>query len=525
MNTNHDELEARVKRHLVDHLGRVDPIESGLEVTMNRGAQLRRRRQWLMVGGGVAAVVVGIVGAVALAAAFRGGDTEEVATEPAPALATVALDWFAIEGTLGWSQRTVTAPDGTFYALSTVPGRRALGPDSFEPAIYVSDDGAVWDFVPLDQDIYANDMAVRDDVIYLIGTAPGTFARGEVIATVSSTDDLGGSWDVTELPLAAAPPAELDVNWVWATTKIAASSESVVAVVTTNFDVDVRSLVPRDALGDTRDVQVTGTGVDIIDWSIFEQLDEQCGRLDPGDAELPEECDAFFSGDESMAVVDSFTWEELGVDASNAPAFTEVFVSDDGATFDPVASPFTPGQDLAGLYAVGADFYAFEHSGASWRSDDGRAWEPIGDLPFTNWVAGMGDVDGVPVIAGGANGRTVVAWGTPDGGWERVDLDPILDDFGVPETERWLQSASVGPLGAVVAIQSWDEQTGVNDTLLVRGSAPDQWEVVPLAGLLPTTQDGFSQWVMVGDDEVLVQFSFWNQAGQQSIELIGTPAE
>ena len=46
--------------------------------------------------------------------------------------------------------------------------------------------------------------------------------------------------------------------------------------------------------------------------------------------------------------------------------------------FDAVASPFTPGQDLAGLHAVAGDFFAFEHTGAAWRSEDGRLFTANG---------------------------------------------------------------------------------------------------------------------------------------------------
>ena len=504
---------------------------------------MRSRRQWLMVGGSIAAVVIGVLGTVAIAGALRDrtsdAPADAVASNEPTGAALTDLDWYAVQGTVGPVRSMHAAADGTVYALSTMPGGRNIGPP--EPAIYASGDGADWDVLPIAPDIYAGDMAVRGDHLYLIGTAPANAALGgDVAVNISATDDFGRSWEITELPIEAKPPDGLAVHWYHADTEIAAGAGGVLAVVATSFEVDLRSLVPADLVGPGRDVVPSPTGVDIIDFQLVEEMFMRCEGFDIAEVEpgvpvttvapgaLPDnpdgepaeiDCQALLEQGEMAGVVDSLTWDELGLDASQQPRFTEAFFSVDGTTFEPVDVDFSPGQPLAGLYAAGDRFFAAEQNGVLWESPDGRSWSQVDDVPAMTWVQSIQAVGDDVVLIGDARNRPVVAWAA-DGSWNTADLDPLLDEYGLGQ-ERWVSAAGAGALGAVLVVQSWSEGAIGPESVIVVGRSPDEWDILPVEGLLPDGNEMFASWVFVGDESVLVSYTGFDGRGSQAVQLVG----
>ncbi len=497
-------------------------------------AQRARRRRLLAFWGTLAAVLVGGLGVFGLlslvdddgtteprdAAPGTTGQVAEVAADP------VELEWHAIPGTLGFSERLFASADGTFYALSTAPGRNATWPAP--RALYTSVDGENWDANVLADDVTASDMAVRNGIAYLIGTAPSFNAvDGQQDAMISTSGDGGLSWKSTVLPLPAATvPGGVDA-WTHTTMKIAASEAAVVAIVQRVTEFDYWSLVPQGLLEvGNRGVEPTATGVDIVDYQIFEDMQRACEEaggnfeFEEGDAaDMPEPCRLLMEGELRPSVIGSFTWEELGLPEGVAPTTSQVFVSSDGVEFDQVDGPFAAGQ-LSALHSFGNGFLAsewdFQGRMTMWESPDGRVWERFDDVAF-DWVAAAGTFAGDRVLIGGNRGGPAIAWETADG-WVDVDLDAAV---GLPR-QGWINAAAVGPLGVVAVINSFDELRETESVSVLHGSAPDDWELIEMDDIVGG--QGFTDWVVVGPDHVLlryVQFDGGQRPG--NLQVIGIP--
>lgn len=510
-----------------------------------------RRIGWI-VGGALAATLIGVGGVLGLLA-LVGGDEDpggSIASGPTtqdggtaavggggadapPPADPASLEWYAVDGTLGFVERIALAPDGTMYALSTAPGR---GLNVWPPpkAIYQSVDGEAWDFAVLADDISGADMALLGDTIYLIGTAPsigGGFDEVPVIVVNSSTDG-GVSWDQQSLPTVAAPPAVPTDGWTDTSMHIAASSGGMVAVVQTNFWIDYWSLVPQELLNEFNDVVATETGVDIVDYSIFNQLEEECAAAGgfgggSGDGfgeeeEVPEPCRRLMEGDVEPAVVESLTWEDLGVEGGQ-PSFSEIFVSSDGAQWEAIESPFDPTERLAQLYSTGSGYIAAQWGrfggNRIWLSPDGRTWEKAADFPALDWVAAAGSVGGDAVVLGSSQGQPVAVWADgPD--WETLNISSQLEELPVGR-QMWLSAGAVGPMGVVAILHSEGEGVGPAGPTLLHGTAPDMWNQIPLDGLVGQGF-GYSDWAVVGPSQILARYVESGPQGEINLQLIGT---
>jgi hypothetical protein len=496
------------------------------------------RRIALVLGGALVATLIGVGGVLAVVNLAGGDDPEAGAGDAqgalgpdadAPIVALPAdLEWYAVDGTLGFVNRIAGASDGSFYALSTAPGRNFDWPPT--QAIYHTVDGEAWDFAILADDIGSSDMAVLGDTLYLIGTAPGFGGSGDAPAVVvSASSDAGVTWDQQSLPIEAQPPVGAgDVGWTESSMHVAASSSGLVAVVQTNFWVDFRRLVPPEALGDGSDVQPTETGVNVIDYSLFEQLQRECDeaggfRDDLDVEEMPEPCRQLFTGDIEGAVVATFTWEELGLEGGQ-PVFSEVFFSEDGETWEPVASPFRAGRTLASLHATSQGFIGTQWGDVGghevWVSPDGRTWEAAEGLPAFDWIVGAGTVGGRDVILGSALGHAVAAWSDGFGAWQEVDVATAIDAPIAGQT--WMSAGAVGPLGVVAVLQSDGGAGNAGGPGLIHGTGPEDWAWVPLDGLI-SQQFGFSDWVAVGRDQILARFVESGAQQPVNLQLIGLP--
>jgi len=500
-----------------------------------------KRIGWV-IGGALIATLLGVGGVLGVLALIGDdsapGDTvspgasgdPSVASDAPPAVAPDDLEWFAIDGTLGFVQRIATASDGSVYALSTAPG---AGFDVWPPvrAIYHTVDGEAWDFAILAEDISGSDMAISGDTIYLIGTAPGLGGFGDPpVVVINSSNDGGATWEQQSLPTVATPPEVPTEGWTDTSMHVAASSNGLVAVVQTNFWIDYWSLVPQEFLTEFNDIVATETGVDIVDYSIFNQLEEECAAAggfgdefgEEAAEDMPEPCRQLMEGDLEPEVVNSLTWEDLGVDGGQ-PSFSEIFVSPDGVVWEAVDSPLDPTQRLGGLFSTGRGYIATQWGrfGGNnlWISDDGRTWEPAEGFPALDWVAAAGSVGGHDVVLGSQLGKAVALWSDGAGSWESVDIAAQVEE--VPGGQNtWLSAGAVGPLGVVAVIQS-EGEGGPGTPGLLHGTARDEWSWIPLGDLVGQGW-GYSDWVAVGTDYVLARYVEEGRQGPINLQLIGT---
>ena len=511
-----------------------------------------RRRKMFVFGGAAVAVIVGFVGLYALLSLVAGGLTTDSTTAnnanqqfpaitgadpgaPPPVVVDVRpigttdeLEWYAIESPLGQAQRVFASETGAFYALSTVPGQNINWPPP--KAIYKSGDGENWEIISLDNSISANDMAVSGNAIYLIGTAPGAgnFDIQAPEIMVSASADGGTSWSQALLPTVAAPPDGAPVQWSNVRTRIAASNDAVVAVAQSQFFLDYRLLVPAEFGGDF-DYRPTADGIAVTDWQIIEQIEMTCEQELRANGEdmdaVSEECKALFNGDETIASVGFVTWEEMGLVDGGQPLFSEMFVSADGQNFEAVESPFTAGDDLAGLYAVEDGFIGvgrknLEFGGLTlFRSSDGRTWQEADGLPQFDWITNVGSIGGRAVVTGQGIQNSMMAWENEAGGWDIVDFDSVLGPVAA-NSGRWLASAGVGPMGVVAVFQSFDERTGRELADVAIGTSPQDWSLIPIDEITGMS-GGYSNWVAVGPNQILIRYDVFNQFQQVSLQVMG----
>ena len=515
-----------------------------------------KRRKMMMFGGATAAVLVGFVGLYALLnwvaggltgtddppQATRNGEGSTVAVDPgggvvapapAPAVNASDLEWFAVESTVGFAQRTFVDDDGVFYALSTAPGRNFNWPPP--KAIYTSTDGEFWDVIPLDDAQSAHDMAMRSGTIYLIGTSPANQDFLEPPEVVLSTSGDGGeSWDQTLLETAAAPPNGAPVQWSNISMRLGTTADAVVAVVQSQFFLDYRRMVPNEFVGDGFDYAPTPDGVNVIDYMLIEQLYMQCeGEMEQvgGDMDaISDECRQLFEGGDNemdAATVGFVSWEEMGLEDGSPPVFSELFVSTDGVTFEAVESPFQPGADVHGFYSTDNGIVAIEggQMGQSvWRSQDGRTWEQEDALQAFDWITTAGTVEGRLVVVGQSRNGGQVAWENEAGEFDLVDMNEVMGvPAGLGEHSGWLSAASVGPMGVVTIFQRFDERAEREFTEVAIASDAETWSTVPLDAITGVSE-GYSDWVAVGPTSIIIRYQSWNAVRPLNLQVIGSVA-
>jgi len=229
-------------------------------------------------------------------------------------------------------------------------------------------------------------------------------------------------------------------------------------------------------------------------------------------------------------------------------------VSQDGASFDPVATPLV---NLAELFAVDDGFFALNWDTNSssmqiWRSTDARTWTRAEDLPPLDWIVAVGALRGGVAIVGttsqgDSTPRAMVLW-SPTGAapWTQIDLAALLP-AAVDGYEHWIDNADIGPLGIAVAVNSWYQagsdgearRADSGDTSTTAAPAKEEyhqanhflfssdlqaWSVTPVEDLNPAGSDGYIDNISVGSDRVLARIGIFNGTGEPtSIQLIGTP--
>src|SRR3990170_2352506 len=534
-------IDQRLRSHLDEQRRAPRDPGAGPAEAIRRGERLRRRNR---VGGALASVA--IAGAIGLAVVVFTGTPAEVATEPttkttiatADAPVAGALSWQAVDATVGYSEE-LFATAGGFYALSTAPGVTREEDSARQlKAVYRSEDGTAWTHELLGDELWVGDIAGSGPTLYAIGTAPSVASTQPEVtrARVGRSTDGGSSWSYTDLPSVATPPANMgSVTYVSNSTRIAANTTSIVASVNTSYLVDYQALVPSQYRGDGYVVNPTPDGIQVIDQQLLREAEMACEdawqALDTdGDKteKIPEPCQVLDNPwDDSASSLVAFeaSWTELGITDPDPLSFSELFVSQDGVNFDPVATPLV---NLAELFAVDDGFFALDWDANSssmqiWRSTDARTWTRVEDLPPLDWIVAVGALRGGVAIVGttsqgDSTPRAMVLW-SPTGAapWTQIDLAALLP-AAVDGYEHWIDNADIGPLGIAVAVNSW-YQAGSDGEARRADSGDTSTTAAP-------AKEEYHQanHFLFSSDRVLARIGIFNGTGEPtSIQLIGTP--
>lgn len=513
-----------------------------------------RKRKMIVFGGSAVAVLVGFVGLYAALSLVAGGLTSDPEPSPErgsndlvteggvdlpappplidvnPITSAGDLDWYAIDSPIGFSTRLLASDTGSFYALSTIPGNAAVWP--IPKAIYKSGDGENWEIISLDDTQSAHDMALAGDTIYLIGTAPATqnFQDAPEVL-ISASSDNGDNWTQTLLPTNSGPPDGVPVQWANVSMRVGANRDAVVALVQSQYFLDYSRLVPSEFANPNFGFEAGADGVAVIDHRALEELYMSCEGEDAAGIDIEEmspECQALFNGDDSAGAIGFVTWEEMGLADGGQPVFSELFVSAGGGEFESIDSPFDPGSEVYSFHATATGFMGIESGRDSeriWWSQDGRTWQEDEQLNDFDWIVNVGSTGGRTVVIGQSRNSPMAAWSNDDGSWEFVDFNdvlPVADVAGAGgEGGRWLTSAAAGPLGVAAVFQSFDELAGIETAEVVVGSSPEDWSLVRIDEITGMA-GGYSDWVAVGTDEVIIRYEVFTQFQPRSLQVIGT---
>jgi len=495
--------------------------------------QRNRRHRVLRVAAGGALVVMLLVGSAFL---FRGvAEPTTATTPPAEGLDTVLLlgdvDWVEVDQAFDYPEKTASS-DEKLYVLSTSPGEKSAATDDPETrpdqAIYSSADGIDWEYQSIPADLWITALDTYDGKLYAVSTAPAESDGGEVGAQVATSGDEGATWQTVDLELMATPPTNMgSVVYQEAGGDIAAGPAGVVVTVHTWFGMDYAPLIPDEYQGEQTSAYQTADGIRVVDYGLSGAgmvCEEQPSRID-SPSEAPETTLAFATSDTvattttmvpsgpgcvdpSGGVVYAAIWDELGIEPP-VTRFNELFVSNDGVTFEPVPAPFAANVDLI---ATADGFLAIDYSEETarwrlWSSPDGHQWSQLETPPGVEWVVAAGEVaDRIVLVGrtGGAGAESVVVFTSSDRGstWGAIDAPSLVGhaDSYVASPDN----AEVGPGGVTVVF--WEGSVSDMEdesftTHIVTSEDLESWREIPL----PNSDTPFYvEWILSGAHRTIV---------------------
>jgi hypothetical protein len=555
-------------RYLYDQLraqaAGVDVPAGDVHAVMGRGRRHRHRRAGASVLAvmAVAGTVTGLV--VSNASGGRPAQISIGAPTSAPAVGSARLTWRVVPTTAGLSDLASLASSGSIsYAVSTAPGVAAAGNEAVQQ-LYRSADGLSWTTATGPTGLSATGVAVDGNHVYAVGTGPVTAATGvsgAETAAVSWTDNGGGSWQNSVLPVDLHAPAG-DVTVDGESVNVAAEPKGVVAAVTINATADLSRLVPGVSAKtlwttDAKGVEVLGA-----------QVSSQCGLGAGGKQSAPLKPRVAFTvkannprpaaglrqklrgvfaatppfsegplttvpcvgpggqqthfvpADRAYRVVKTYSWSQLNIRGQVEQVLQGqplVFFSSDGTHFRQVSLPAgAAGQAYVTATPGG---FAMETPGVDgpplvMQSVDGQHWTPA---PFslpgaTTGTSAIGYVDGHLVVVG-ATQTSTVAYTLLSDGWQTAPLP-------------WnVMGVSFGPLGVAVVGMSENGAPGSWQVLFSRNGL--QWSSASLVNLSGGAVGNAN--VVVRANQVVVTVTR-PAAGQPSggppgqVQVVGTPA-
>jgi len=490
-------FEHDLRRSLHRNAADLELTGGGLDAVVGRARQRRHRRN----------AAVGTVGTVALLA----GAITVVATRddspPSLAVATAGLgssgplqlEWTSSDGgVIDEQQSSVTAPDGTIYALSTEPGSTTATSTGRAETLYRLGPDGRWSSRSSEQmGIRLADLAAGGSQLYGISTSPTAKGAGYAVSLATSSDE-GGSWTSTDLPPVEAPSDV--VTWrAYTGTKVAASGSTAVAVVSTSFWVSAQQLpgadqIPADQLVTT----FTDDGI------VLGRIDRSAS---PPTTAITDTKQAGFSN-EGIPVA-TVTWAQLGVRGPEDLQRTDVYV-DRGDGWQPTPTRLDGLGSVDSLTAADGTFVVSGQSSdlagagagaqADFVSDDGEAWDQIDPPVEFGPVVSLGRA----LVATDRSSSTVQASTDRGASWQAV---PVPAGELTGGARFHVTSLTSGPLGLAVAIS--DDDGSLRGVMMTRDL--ESWTSFDLDGL---SGDGLGlSGLVVGTDRVVVTVLFRTNEG------------
>ena len=490
---------------------RLHPVGRGPGAARRRAEQRRRRT----LAAGLAAVAVAAVVAVPVMASRDDGRAIDVATDPDPDLdapvessepvvTPLEFTWTEMDAPLAYVEGgALTTADGVLYALSTAPGVEWPDEETVEPlpqAVYRSTDGVTWEAALPDPSLgRLSSLTERDGLLYAITTAP---AAGDALTmSVLTSADGGSTWTPSDLPADTTPPdAAVPIEATSTVTRLGTTPEgAMVALVSTNFRPDLSPLLT--AAEEDLSWNITDAGFEIVD----------LGWTEEGPPPTTAAPAVVVTAPPQEPVVQTITWDELGLSGRGDLQRRQMFHSTDGVTWEQVDNPLpdqvggfetTPQGILAWTWPTGEAARIF-------RTTDGLDWTEI--APPGSGSGSVGVTGDRLVVVEGLRVHTSTDAGAT---WSSTDLGSLVG------SESFGGSAQVGPLGtAIVAFAGDPEGSAPADTLVLFSPDGVNWSVT-VPGIPPGAG---AEVLAVSENSIVVTSWVTVDDGVESRAFVGVP--
>ncbi len=355
-----NEFENRLRDGLAEQSDAIEIEGAGPSAAAARAAD--RQRQTGLGRGLAAMVVVACLGALAFTQFSDNGTEDFIATEEledesaevtsgngAGEVAVADFESEVFDGGTGFG--AFLTDDGQLIQITTQPGLEWEDyPEDGPPmVVLVSDKDGVIETNKIDQSNYAPvSTAYFDGVLYTVTTSPRSVNDGNDLVLQSSTD-YGKSWTSQSVEMPAVPNPE--VVDVWRDSRVSVNSSGVLITVQSGYWANFAKLLPQYSYekGNFEILQVE-TGVEVRDWSDYQEASDAraqiCDRIlegveEPTDEDFAEMEDCWAEMEElpRPEVLESFTWDELGIEPFSQQGDSSAFFASDGTNFEPVALP------------------------------------------------------------------------------------------------------------------------------------------------------------------------------------------
>jgi hypothetical protein len=492
-----------------------------------RAAGRRRRRRTAVSGLTALAILAGVV--TVQQVGDDGGSRVAAEGESQPVTAS-PLQWTSVTPSSGllYSSGFAVTDDGTQYGLSTAPGRYDPDAPTGPLTLYRSTDGVEWTAVALPGDLWPSQLAARGGDLYAVGTSPA--AGGNASATLARSTS-GGEWTTADLPIdIGAIEDEIGAPVSVHGLDVSAGPDGTVVSLQLSTYVDALDYLPRPVDG-AYTAGWTPTGIDVYGVPEGCQLvgqDLSCEDIEAVDAGAPMRAKPGRS-----PVLASFTFDEIGVGArmqSLLGGELHVFVTADGSAFEEAPLPDIAG-DSASLVATDDGFVLFstewngrENGVTVLRSADARTWTVDGGVATTGYVTSVGVIDGRAAAVLWTESGSVLVADQGNGSWSTLDLGDAIS-AQAPGAGIGIASADIGPLGAAIVLDAYDEGNQTSRWFTVFSPDGRSLSVQPIADL-PGAANGYPASVRVSADAVTIAFgdARLDDGVITSTLLVGTPA-
>lgn len=314
--------------------------------------------------------------------------------------------------------------EGQLVQITTQPGVKweDMPPEGPTYVVTVSTSDGVTESNPLPKGMSPTSASYYEGVLYTVTTSPKNVNNGNDVIVNTSTDK-GKSWSSTSIDLGPVPNPEL--NNVWHDAQVTANEVGVLLSVRSNYWIDYAKLLPQYSYEEGNfEIRPTEAGLEVRDWTAQSELSEaqaiECDSIMEG-VESPteeqfaemEKCWESMEQLPEPEVIDSFSWEELGIEPTPSNGEINMFFSPDGNNFEQVTPPSENSSNYVAVNDTGFltqsySNYGYEDCGYGcepthgefeepspiwYLSSDGRTWNEVAVPPNScNVVGSQGNV-------------------------------------------------------------------------------------------------------------------------------------